>query len=55
MDVAYFVFGVLFCHFEGFIEFVSVTQVFDHCVNEVHLQKHLHSCLWTQVLSPMFR
>lgn len=53
MHVLELVLGVLVGHLEGLIEFVTIAQVFDQSIYEVHLQQHLHAGLWTQGFCPL--
>ena len=48
VNVSNFVFGVLVGHFECLIEIPFVRKILDDCINEVHLQHHLHSLFRTQ-------
>ena len=48
VHISDFVFGVLIGHLEGLVEISLVGQVLHNCVNQVHLQHHLHALLGSQ-------
>jgi hypothetical protein len=55
VNVLDFVLRVLIGHFEGLVELVSVAQVLDNRVDQVHPQQHLHSVFLAERLGPLLR
>jgi len=54
VNITNFMFCVLFCHSESLIKLISIRQIFNHGINQIHLQQHFHPLLWTQCLCPLF-
>ena len=52
MNVSDLVFSISICHFKCLIELVSVREVLNNSIHQVHFQKHLHSNIRAQSLSP---
>ena len=48
-----FVLGVLVSHLEGLVEISLVGQVLHNCIDQIHLQHHLHTLLGPQRFRPL--
>ena len=55
VNVLDFMLGVLIRHFERLVKLVSIAQILDNRVDQIHPQQHFHAVFLPEGLSPLFR
>lgn len=55
MDISDLMFGIRIGHLKGFIKLVPIREILDDCIDQIHLQEHLHPHFGAQSLCPSFR